>query len=298
MKRVSNKTFVVWFLIIFLVFSSASFVLAQMPGDTKEFAPSSSSSPISEAEIDKRVSRVEESMERTLDVFFAVFRPVFKHLVGYKEGKEGYGDLTIRVLLFLVVVLAVYGLLNETGIFAQRGWINFWIGVGIAALGIRILPTDFINSMLFPSGALVALIAIGLPFLLVFYILEKQNAVTRKIGWTIYLGLAILILLNNMTNRGVVSNPNSDTLLDMSFVAYIILAVVCGVMLWKDATIKSYFQRIRSQKQKEYTDDMARMRILQDLETVEKMMTKTKDPSKLKALEKEADRLKRVHDDI
>jgi len=230
MKRVSKKTFVVLFL-IFIVFSSITPMLAQVTG------PDPANSPITEEDIKKRTEMIDNAVTMMLNIFAAFFRPVFQVLVGF-TGKEKGPELMVRILIFFLVVVAVSGILAQIGIFTSHPSLNFWTGVLMAALGIRFLTTDFLQTMLYPTSALVAVIVVGLPFVIVGWFLMKQKPLMRRIGWITYLVLVGIIWLNNM----MYGEGASQEML-LGNIAYMIIGMFIIAMLIADGTIRRWFEK-------------------------------------------------------
>ncbi len=80
-----------------------------------------------------------------------------------------------RILIFILVLVVMFGVLNVSGIFKTKKngkesngvLINLLISVAVGLLGMRGLPDDFISSIVTPASALIALIVGGIPFILV-----------------------------------------------------------------------------------------------------------------------------------
>ena len=121
--------------------------------------------------------------------------PIFSALLG---ATNTTGDLFVKILAFLLVTFIVYGVLSTVNIFGEdRGWLNVIIGAIIAIIGIRFIPDDFLTQMALPSSAFVALIVMGLPFILLFFLIQKLPSLVRRAIWAVYAALIFFMWVYN-----------------------------------------------------------------------------------------------------
>ena len=147
-------------------------------------------------------------------------------------------------LLFLILVFTiVWVVLEQIDFFNDNSWVMFIISGVVSIISVRyILEFELIRAMILPYTALGVFFVCFLPFIVVFYFIEKiiPTRTMRKIGWiftaVIFTGLWFV---------------NLDK---MGSIAYIYLwtAVACIVFLFLDKTIQRFFQKARMENIKEY----------------------------------------------
>ncbi len=131
--------------------------------------------------------------------------PIFRALLGETAKNENF---IIQILAFLLVVLVVYGVLGMAGIFGSKPWVNMGIGIVVAVLGTRFIPEGFLTQLATPSSAFVAILTLGIPFLLLGFILMKSvdSKLVRKAVWVAY-GVLIFVLWMVNVNKPVTEVP-------------------------------------------------------------------------------------------
>jgi hypothetical protein len=98
--------------------------------------------------------------------------------------------LFVKILLFALVFMVVYGVLKNNEILSGDKTINMIIAVAISIMSVRYLPDNFIQAIMLQYGALAVGITTFIPLVIFFYFLHQSNIgpFGRRFGWIIYLG--------------------------------------------------------------------------------------------------------------
>jgi hypothetical protein len=161
--------------------------------------------------------------------------PVFKALFGTAAGASS-GTLTTQVLMFTLVTLVVFGVLSAINIFGEgKDWLNVLIGAIISIIGIRFLPAGFLESAAMPSSAFVIILVMGIPFLILFWIIERQvkNSSVRKILWVFYAILIAVLWYYNYNNNPTLKGSSAMWL-------YPGLILACAIVIWGDKLVQKW----------------------------------------------------------
>lgn len=146
---------------------------------------------------------------------------IFGALLGNVPGGD---DLVLKILVFILVVLVVYGVLSGSSFFGEnKKWIPLALGIIVAIIGVRFMPAGFLTMAAQPSEALVLFLVLIIPFFVAFMIIERMqdNPFARRVLWAI-LGVIFLILW--MYNLG-------NTKLGAAKLMYPTIVLVClGLM--------------------------------------------------------------------
>lgn len=184
---------------------------------------------------------VQDSVQKAINKIDQVGYPIWKAIFGEALGKElipGFqegADLTIRILVFFLVTLVIYGVLSNINIFGSSKWVNLLIGVIISIIGIRFLPAGFLNEFAIPSSAFVSVLVIGVPFVLLFFILQKvDNSIFRKAMWITFGVIIFMLWAYNMDNSQI-----SDT----AKWIYPLVGIVSLAFVFVDKAIRELYQK-------------------------------------------------------
>jgi hypothetical protein len=200
---------------------------------------------------------VAERVTKLIDGTKEVAAPLFNTLFG---NSQSGGQLAIQILAFLLVVFVIYGILGSVDIFGGNQWINMGIGVIVAIIGTRFLPAGFLESAAIPSSALVATIVMGIPFILAFFLIEKvSNSYIRRVLWVAY-GVMIFVLW--------VYNFDNPQIGEAIWIYPLILLAVFVAFLF-DGTFQRFMGKAKSQRSVESAADVARYRIVSDIEKLQ-----------------------------
>ncbi|MEK6893754.1 MAG: ABC transporter C-terminal domain-containing protein [Nanoarchaeota archaeon] len=180
-------------------------------------------------------SNIAAAVEKTINQIVDISKPVLKLVVGFPDGSVA-GELAMRFLVFLLVTIVIYGILNDTNIFGTKAPLNVMIGVIVSLIGIRFLPAGFLLAMATPSSALVALITVVIPFVVVGYFATKiKSSVGRKAVWIIFGVMITVLWVYNVVN-------NYDAL-KWGIWVYPIALVVIILALVLDGTIQKSIRK-------------------------------------------------------
>jgi len=176
-----------------------------------------------------------ENFNNAVDWIEVELSPVLGRILG--TAGNG-GDLLTQVLAFLLVMFIIYGVLGTVGIFGEKTWINMAVGAIIALIGIRFMPGAVLNEMTAPSSAFVAILVLGLPFILLGILLEKSdlNSYIRRAVWA---GFAVLILVLWIYNE---TNPDFNGV----WWIYPLIAAGCILAFWFDGTLQKFMRKARA----------------------------------------------------
>ncbi len=199
-------------------------------------------------------------------------KPIFNALLGKTD--DG-GELFTKILAFLLVMFIVYGVLSTVGILGSKNWINLIIGGIVAILGIRFLPPGFIEGMAVPSSAFVAVLVLGIPFILLHFLIKDLPSSGRRAVWVAF-GVLILILW--------IYNIGSTDIPPAAKWVYPIILIATAAAFWFDGTIQKIWGKAESQRTVEGTTNVARHRVISDIEKLQNSLaavTTQKDRNKV-----------------
>jgi len=169
------------------------------------------------------------AVTNTIDGIKQVGEPIFNFLFG--ASTDG-GQLAIQILAFILVLVVVYGVFSAVDIFQGRTWLNFILGLVIAIIGIRFLPENLLASLTAPSSAFVAILFLGLPFLALFFTLQRiQNSFIRRAVWAGYAALILVLVLYKWGIEGSWQSWNW---------IYVAIIAACIIAFWFDGTLKKW----------------------------------------------------------
>ncbi len=184
--------------------------------------------------------------------------PLFSALFGVTPSDA---TLFIQVLAFLLVVLVIYGLLSTLGIFGNKSWVNFLIGVVVAVLGIRFLPIGFLEQAAIPSSAFVAVLVMGIPFFLIGAMLTKvTNSSIRRVVWVAYGVLILILWIYNISNTNLSSYAKW---------IYPLILLGCIIAFWFDGTLQRWWGTAKAQQTVERGTNVARDRVIAEIHDLE-----------------------------
>ena len=172
-----------------------------------------------------------------VDVIKLNGRPIFGTLFGNTSG--GGESLIVQILAFILVMLVVYGVLGTVQIFGDKEWINLAIGAIVAIIGIRFLPDGFLEAAAIPSSAFVGAMVIGIPFVLVFFIISKiKGEYFRRALWAGYSAIVFILWLYAWSELGWKS----------WLWIYPAIIAACGLAFWFDGTLQKFWNKSSFQR--------------------------------------------------
>lgn len=167
----------------------------------------------------------------------AVGGQIFRPLLGSSAGDNPITG----ILVFFLVMFVVYGILSAVNIFGEKPWINMVIGALVAIIGIRFIPSGFLESAAMPSSAFVLILLMGIPFILLFFILQKvNNSIVRRVVWAGFAVINIILWINNAAN-------NSDRL-GYGLWIYPAIAAASLIALWFDGTLQRFLRKGKAKR--------------------------------------------------
>jgi len=217
-----------------------------------------------------------DAIKGIIDGIKAGGNPIFSALFGTSAGTQ---ELFIQILAFLLVMFVVYGVLSMTNIFGEdRGWLNVVIGAIIAIIGIRFIPAGFLKQMAIPSSAFVALIVLGMPFIILFFLVSSLPSLVRRAIWTVYGVLILVMWVYNYDNK-------------FWYVYWVIIAA-CIVAFWFDGVVGRFFRRAKSEKIVGKQKDLEERKLQQEIISQTKLIAGTTDTTTRHKFEAELQRKK------
>lgn len=201
------------------------------------------------------------------------FTPLLEPALGVDTSVAGGGGtLFAKVLLVILVLLIVMAVLEQIDLFAGRKKTEFFIGLIVGILGVRFLPTGFVDAILLPSTALVGAITIGIPFVIFGIVISKlENPMVRKVGWIIFGALLFLMALYN----------------DQAMQLYIIFIIACGIAFYLDGTLHRWFRRSYMRLEIEKGTSAEARNIIEKIKKAEADLGRSKTARERRAFEKE-----------
>jgi hypothetical protein len=157
------------------------------------------------------------------------FTPLLEPALGVDTSVAGGGGtLFSKALMVILVILVIMAILEQINFFSGRKKSQFLVGLIIGILGVRFLPNNLVDGMLFPSTALIGAITIGIPFVVYFFVLEKlDNPMVRKVGWILFGALMFIMASYN------------DEVMNL----YFVFIAVCAIAFWLDGTLHRWFSK-------------------------------------------------------
>lgn len=209
------------------------------------------------------------AITRVIDGLKEGGNPLFSALFGTTTGSQ---ELFIQILAFMLVMFVVYGVLSTVNIFGEdRGWLNMLIGAIISIIGIRFIPDGFLTQMALPSSAFVAVLILGIPFVMLFYLIQNLPKLARRAIWTVYGVLLFFMWIYNYNT-------------DFWYVYWVIIGT-CFIAFWFDGVLGGFFRRAKTEKKIGKSVD-AQERILRgDIVRLNATLANTTDLTLAKQLE-------------
>jgi len=141
---------------------------------------------------------ITESIDAVSSTVMDVAYPLFNVLLGLNHSQ----DINFLVVLtFILVSIIIVGTLDSVNIFGSGNngnLINFAVGIIVAIIGVRFMPSDMWISLTAPSSAFVATILVAVPFLAMFFVSMKiKYPLAQKALWLFYvIFMTYLIFFN------------------------------------------------------------------------------------------------------
>ena len=198
---------------------------------------------------------VSTSVTTAISYGAAAIEPVFKYIFGEYGGNGN--EFAIRVLVFALVTLVIYGVLAGVKIFGDKPWINMVIGLIISLIGIRFMPAGLLESLATPSSALLAVILFGLPFIILFFIGKNLPTAARKVMWIVYAVIIFVLWIYNWT-RPETSGWNW---------IYIGFVAACLAVFFFDGSIMKIWRKARYDRQLGRAEAISKAEVYKDLKS-------------------------------
>jgi len=232
-------------------------------------------------------SSFSEGFNNFIDNIDEALSPVLGRLLG--DSASG-GELTVQILAFLLVMFVVYGVLSMTSLFGNKHWINMVIGAIVASLGIRFLPQGFLEQAAIPSSAFVALLVMGIPFILLFFIIKGiKSSLARRAIWAAYGVLILILWIYNL------SNPDIP---DLAKWIYPLIIIGCALAFWFDGTLQKWWGIAGAQRTVETGTNVNRDIVVGEIAAIEKRLINEQDPAQRTRLKAEIAAKKAVLKDL
>ncbi len=182
--------------------------------------------------------------------------PLFSALLGELENTEA---LFVKILVFLLTVLIIIAVLDTADLFAGKRWIQIGIGIIVAILGTRFLPSELVQQLTYPSSALVAVLTLGIPFVIFGVVINQfNNMYLRRVGWVVYAVLIATLWLFNSATRYT-----------YWWFIYPLFVIVCIAAFIFDGTLQRWIGKARSQRAIEGVSDVSRHKIISDIDRLQ-----------------------------
>lgn len=212
----------------------------------------------------------------------------------------------LMVLTFVLISIIIVGTLDSVNIFGddnQGGLVNLAVGIIVALIGVRFMPTNMWVSLTAPSSAFVATILVGAPFLALFFVTMKiKFNLARKLLWLFYLiFMSYLIFfpsnLSAGATTGLLTGENRFAYI------YIIFLILGGVMLFFDTTVRKvwYGEQAKRDAIKELSDVnlVERRRLREEMRELQKIVADSHTPvADRVAAEKRIAKIKKIFQKI
>lgn len=216
---------------------------------------------------------VTKSVTNVIDYIEEIGSPLFNALLG--QTANG-GELFLKILVFALITLIIYGLLGVAGSPLGTGWVNILAGAIISIIGIRFMPEGFLEAMTIQSSGLVAFVVMIVPFILAFFLIEKMpNRTARKALWISYIVIIVVLWFYNIGNANI----------GRAIWIYPIIILVCALVFWYDGTFHSWFKRTQG------AEEIARagneqLNILETkIEELQESLARAKGPARIKEIQ-------------
>ena len=224
MKKENMKVLSILLVSLFFVSLVVGIVAAQSGGA----AQSSDALAISE--------QISNFIKGGIDIIQKSGNPIFSALLGEIEQSE---DLFIKILLFLLVMLIVYAVLDTMSFFNTKPSITWLIAIIISIFGIRFVPVGLIKTMTYPASALALVILLGLPFLLFFWIIQRvSNSFVRRAGWAVFAAIIAFLWFYNIDNPATAG---------FQWI-YLFVLIACGVAFGFDAILQKWLGKAKAER--------------------------------------------------
>jgi len=230
-----NK-FVYAFLIIFVVLVAVLAFTNNPSGDLKGY-----------------IFGIQQSLFEVTEWVEVIFYPLLGGLLGL--GSSDNTDF-LMVLSFFLTLIVITAALDSVEIFDGH-LINLFMGVIVAAIGVRFMPDNLWLALTTPSSAFVATLLVGMPFLAMFFVAKKfKYSVMGKIAWILYILILGYILLGPTVAVPGAASGDAQILSAGGFEWIYILFLILGILqLLFDKQINGFVDKFREGKNLEKNED-------------------------------------------
>ena len=160
------------------------------------------------------------------------FSPIFEKVIGDTGGSEFF---LAKILLMIIILIVSWVSLDQIELFSAYSWANWWISIAVSILAIRWIGDDgLIESIILPYSTLGVAITAAIPFLIFFFIVEKniESKTFRRVAW-IFFATIFIALWATRTDLGIGKHIYGWT------------AVASILVLILDGTIRRMFSNIK-----------------------------------------------------
>lgn len=190
------------------------------------------------------------------DAITSSVQPFFQFLFGnYNDS----GAFSYQILTFILVALICYAVLDNSGLFSDRHWINVAIGIIVALLGIRFLPTELIAEAAMPSGALTLTLLLVVPVIIAGYLISRfDNPYIRRALWAVFAAVIVFLWIYNLNN----------TALGAASWLYPLIALFCLLAFAFDGTLHRFLSKGLASATVERTKNIERDKLTGEIKTL------------------------------
>ena len=191
------------------------------------------------------ITSTSQGMDEAIQAIKDVGNPIFKALLGSSATGEQW---VVQILAFLLVTLVVYGLLTTIGVFGSKPWVNFMVGLLVAVLGTRFIPPDILTQLAVPSSAFVVILVLGLPLILLFYLMKDLPRIARRTAWVIYGVLVFILWVINVWKTEIPFAAKA---------VYPLIVIACIILFVLDGTFQRFLGKLKADKTIASTSNVA-----------------------------------------
>jgi hypothetical protein len=186
------------------------------------------------------VSKFTTSIHGILSDGYEAIRPLLEALLmGKTDSPESF---FAKIILALILFGIIYEVMDKANFFDNK-WAKYLISIAVPILAIRFLEPEWVNTILLPYSTMGVAIAAMIPLLIYFTFVYKaiRSRTLRKIAWI----FAAVIF------TGLFFARVNDTQLGNAIWIYPVTAIACIIFMIFDGTIRSKWEKAKTESQKE-----------------------------------------------
>lgn len=189
------------------------------------------------------MGEVARAVNGAIQEVISVAEPILKPILG----SDLSGELFFAKFLFLLIVFSVVWVaLSKVEFFNEKTWVLVLISVAASILGVRWLATEaIVNTILLPYSVLGMAVSAGLPFVLMFLVVNKgfegpEHVFPRKAAWILFAVIFAGLWVTRIDQLGGIN--------EVITWVYPAVALLGVGMAWNDGIISGWLSKGKTER--------------------------------------------------